>query len=146
MHIYQFKDKARFLSNFHLCCIPYQGVIYSSVENAYVAQKSKSQEEKTFISLLEPPGKAKRHVTRFPVDKKWWEENKINVMRELIDIKFSAENPDLVALLVDTWPLELAEGNDWGDRFWGVCPPVGGTGRNELGKLLMQRRKRVMGR
>jgi predicted NAD-dependent protein-ADP-ribosyltransferase YbiA (DUF1768 family) len=38
-------------------------------------------------------------------------------------------------LLQETRPYELIEGNNWGDKFWGQSPL--GTGRNELGKILM---------
>lgn len=36
--------------------------------------------------------------------------------------------------LLATGGVELIEGNDWGDAFWGVC---GGYGQNWLGVLLM---------
>lgn len=144
MYIYQFKDKARFLSNFHPCAILYHGVLYPSTEHAYQAQKSKSLKEKITVSLLDSPGKAKRHRVRFSVDKNWWEENKIRIMSELTAIKYSDANPCMREMLVETWPLDLVEGNEWGDTFWGVSPPVRGTGRNELGKILMQRRDEVM--
>lgn len=34
----------------------------------------------------------------------------------------------------------LVEGNNWHDKFWGVC---GGEGENHLGKMLMHIRERL---
>ena len=65
-----------------------------------------------------------------------WEEVKIEVMREVLRCKFS-QNPDLKAKLIATGDAELIEGNNWNDRFWGVCR---GVGQNHLGRLLMELR------
>jgi hypothetical protein len=35
---------------------------------------------------------------------------------------------------------DLAEGNWWGDTFWGTCK---GTGHNHLGKILMDIRSEL---
>ena len=50
---------------------------------------------------------------------------------------------DVVALwsdgsIVMSRERKLVEGNDWHDRFWGVCR---GQGKNHLGKLLMRVRE-----
>jgi len=55
-------------------------------------------------------------------------------MNELVRIKF--EDPKLAALLVATSPLDLIEGNEHGDVFWGQCPI--GDGENHLGRILMR--------
>ncbi|MCH7737275.1 MAG: NADAR family protein [Chloroflexi bacterium] len=54
-------------------------------------------------------------------------------MLELLRDKF--RDPVLRQMLLDTGDLELVEGNNWGDRFWGR---VSGVGDNHLGRLLMQ--------
>lgn len=59
-------------------------------------------------------------------------------MRDLLDLKFA--DPALAALLLATGDADLVEGNDWGDRFWGVCD---GAGANMLGRLLMELRTRL---
>lgn len=50
--------------------------------------------------------------------------------------KFVA-NHDLARMLLDTTDEEIVEGNDWGDRYWGVDPPGSTNGENNLGKVLM---------
>jgi len=47
----------------------------------------------------------------------------------------------LAAKLIATAPKHLEEQNDWNDRFWGT---VGGFGKNNLGKLLMGVRDRLI--
>ena len=42
--------------------------------------------------------------------------------------------------LLDTGDAILIEGNDWGDRYWGVCD---GVGQNKLGLILMGLRKKM---
>ena len=46
----------------------------------------------------------------------------------------------LALRLVETGTEELVEGNDWGDTYWGVCK---GTGKNMLGKILMEVREEL---
>lgn len=60
-------------------------------------------------------------------------------MEEVVRAKFS-QNPDLARRLVDTCPRELAEGNHWGDTYWGT---VNGQGENHLGKILMKVREEL---
>lgn len=54
-------------------------------------------------------------------------------MRIILENKFG--DYELRKKLDSTKGYELIEGNSWGDRFWGQSPL--GTGKNELGKLLM---------
>lgn len=44
--------------------------------------------------------------------------------------------------LLATGTEEIAEGNNWGDTFWGT---VDGVGENHLGKLLMLIRRELQG-
>ena len=46
----------------------------------------------------------------------------------------------LTELLLSTEDSSLVEGNDWNDKFWGVCQ---GKGLNHLGRILMKVRKEV---
>jgi len=64
----------------------------------------------------------------------------MQMMEELLRLKF--ESPELRKLLLETGEHELIEGNNWGDRFWGV---VDGVGDNHLGKLLMKIRAELRG-
>ena len=64
--------------------------------------------------------------------------DRIRAMRDLLAQKFS--DPVLRKRLAATAPLDLIEGNTWGDRFWGVYE---GEGENWLGRLLMEIRDAV---
>jgi predicted NAD-dependent protein-ADP-ribosyltransferase YbiA (DUF1768 family) len=57
-------------------------------------------------------------------------------MSQLLVRKFA--HPELQELLLATGDQEIQEGNNWNDRFWGVCD---GEGENILGKLLMGLRR-----
>jgi N-glycosidase YbiA len=136
--ITEFRGCYRFLSNFWLCGIELDGVVYPSVEHAYQAAKTLNAEERATILDCKRPGEAKykgRHVTM----RKDWDKIKIGVMRDLLRKKFRI--PYLRQKLADTGRAELIEGNYWGDVFWGVC---NGVGENHLGKLLMEVRKEIV--
>jgi ribA/ribD-fused uncharacterized protein len=129
-----FSGEYRFLSNFWSVNISYQGITYPSTEHAYQAAKSPHFLERIRIATL-PTGEAKREGQKLEL-RADWDNVKIQVMRELLMIKFA--NPDLQAKLLATESHELVEGNWWGDIFWGVC---NGVGQNHLGRLLMEVRE-----
>jgi ribA/ribD-fused uncharacterized protein len=137
--INEFGGKYRFLSNFYACAVMFEGVTYPSVENAYQAAKTLDQEDRQmFYSCT--AGQAKRWGSptgRIKIQA-GWDDKKIGVMTYLVRKKF-AEYPFRLALL-STGDALLAEGNWWGDRFWGT---VGGKGENYLGKILMQVRQEI---
>lgn len=64
-------------------------------------------------------------------------------MRKILLFKYS--NPILMSELIDTYPKQLIEGNNWNDRYWGVCNKTG-IGQNQLGKALMEIREYYIGR
>lgn len=133
--IYSFDGKYRFLSNFYLSSVEFEGRIYSSVEHAYQAAKTSDDTQRYKISLSLTPSEAKqagRNVRLRPD----WEFVKIPIMRSLIQKKF--ENPVLAAMLRNTGNAELIEGNWWNDTFWGMC---NGVGQNWLGRILMEARE-----
>lgn len=68
-----------------------------------------------------------------------WSEVRLQVMEDILRIKFSQEQ--FKQKLLATGNEELVEGNWWHDKFWGQCPV--GTGENHLGKLLMKIRKEL---
>lgn len=67
-------------------------------------------------------------------------EERINIMRQGVGLKVFY-NPDVAQVLAATGDEEIYEGNDWGDRFWGVDPPASGDGENHLGCILMEHRE-----
>jgi predicted NAD-dependent protein-ADP-ribosyltransferase YbiA (DUF1768 family) len=64
---------------------------------------------------------------------------KFDVMERCVREKFT-RHADLRAKLLATGDAVLEEGNDWGDRVWGVYQ---GQGDNRLGKILMKVRREL---
>lgn len=133
----RFDGKYRFLSNFWMVQVDWNGIAWPSTEHAYQAAKTLDVNEQRRILEAKTPGEAKRlgrKVTLRPD----WDEIRDDVMTSVVMAKF-VQNPDLMKRLTDTHPTILIEGNNWGDTFWGVC---NGVGENRLGKILMDIRDR----
>ena len=62
-------------------------------------------------------------------------------MEEIVRAKFT-QNEELKRLLLATGDKRLAEGNTWGDTFWGV-DLRSGRGENHLGIILMRVREEL---
>jgi hypothetical protein len=131
MAITSFSEENRFLSNFYPCTIEIEGIEYPSVEHAYQAAKTLNIAEREEIALL-TAGQAKRRGYRVTL-RDDWESIKLRIMEDLIRQKFNERV--LREKLKATGDAELIEGNDWEDKFWGVCD---GEGENWLGKILMK--------
>lgn len=124
--INSFQGTYRFLSNFY---IEPDG---TCVEVEYQAAKCANEAEETrFIGLT--PGHAKRLGRQVKL-RPDWEDVKLSIMEDLVWKKFG-EHAGLAALLRETGDAELIEGNNWGDRYWGV---YWGSGANHLGRILMR--------
>ena len=128
-----FTGSFRFLSNFYPCKVLYEGIEYPSSEHAYVAAKTDNQLQKLAISEISNTSDVKRFWRTLKL-KENWDSIKVSIMKNIVESKFD-QNIDLMKLLQETRHYELIEGNNWGDKFWGQSPL--GTGRNELGKILM---------
>ena len=134
--IREFQGVNRWLSNFWPAPVRLDGVVYPTVENAYQAAKTHPQNRSRFVGCT--PGQAKR-LGKTVVIRPEWDAEKVSVMRSLITQKF-ALGSELGGKLLNTGDAQIAEGNTWGDTFWGVCR---GKGRNILGELIMERRKEL---
>lgn len=132
-----FTGPHRFLSNFWPSPIVYKGHVCPTVEHAYQLAKTTDPERRAWVAASPTPGVAKRRGQQVPM-RTDWDDVRVDVMRECLRLKF--RDPELSALLAGTGTEELVEGNTWGDRFWGVC---GGSGRNHLGRLLMEVRQEL---
>ena len=131
----QFSGEYRFLSNFYAAIVTINDWQFPTAEHAYQAAKSTDpvvwrqfQHGKDFLTA----GQAKRLGSRITM-RPDWNDIKLDVMDEIVHVKFE-QNSDLMLRLIMTNPVELVEGNRWGDTFWGVC---NGVGTNYLGKILM---------
>ncbi len=130
--ITSFKGEYRWLSNFWLTPVTYQGYVYPSTENAYQAAKSyRFVDGNPFLTCT--PAKSKR-LSRQRIIRTDWDDVKLDVMRAVLVQKF-CPGSYLAAQLVATGAAEIIEGNTWGDIFWGVCD---GVGENHLGRLIME--------
>lgn len=162
-HIHGFFNKHRYLSNFHLHSIEYEGIIYPSSENAYQAAKVLIGSEQPPIAIegklvpivrehfldLDPSG-AKSLGRKVTLRNDWLFELpqadqlsdsqgvlilqvRDKIMLDLNRSKF--QDPTLKAMLVSTDEKYLEETNWWKDDYWGTC---NGTGLNKLGRILMK--------
>jgi ribA/ribD-fused uncharacterized protein len=134
MTIKLFSGYYSFLSNFYSSSIIINHNKYSSVEHAYQAFKTLDNEAHEFIRESDTPGEAKKRGRKIEL-RSDWEDIKISVMTHCIMQKF-AQFP-LRDKLIETYPHELIEGNNWGDTYWGMCDDFG---QNQLGKILMFQR------
>jgi len=136
--IKHFRGKHNFLSNFWLCPVWHDGLVYPSAEHAFQASKTKSGKARALISNCLTPREAKKMGRRVNL-RSDWEAVKRHEMFVILESKFT-NNPRLKDKLLGTKEAKLEEGNTWGDTFWGV---VDGKGDNHLGKLLMMVRQKL---
>ncbi|KKK75579.1 hypothetical protein LCGC14_2872320 [marine sediment metagenome] len=135
--ISSFRGEYWFLSNFCPCDIEWDRLRYRSVEHAFQAAKTFDNDRREEIQEARTPGEAKRLGRQVKLIENW-EEIKDEIMYTLIHKKFESES--LRAKLLNTGDIELIEGNNWGDTYWGVCS---GIGQNKLGRILMEVRKEI---
>ena len=127
----------RFLSNFELGRVVFEGVQYPSSENAYQAAKSLDPQVRAkFVNIS--PNESKKLGRKIDV-REDWEEVKYGIMYQIVLDKFS-RNYELGDLLIETGDKYLEETNNWKDKVWGVCD---GVGKNWLGKILMDVRTQI---
>jgi ribA/ribD-fused uncharacterized protein len=138
MTITSFQGTNRWLSNFYPAKVTLDGVEYPTVEHAYQAAKTLDLNDRNLFRGGNP-GLAKR-LGRDLELRSDWDTVKIGIMRDLLRQKFAGG--ELHFLLLQTKGIDLVEGNNWGDRFWGVCA---GVGENWLGRLLMEIRDETGG-
>lgn len=135
-----FTGKNAFLSNFYASPILYQDILYPTNEHFFQAMKTKDEEVRQEIALLNFPSQAKKMGNDKSKVKlrKDWEDIKLKVMWKGLQYKF--EIPALRTMLLRTGSAKLIEGNFWNDTYWGVYK---GEGENHLGKLLIKLRSKL---
>ena len=137
-----FSGRYRWLSNFWPVPVKLEGINYPTVEHAYQAAKTTDVVLRAQIAVCLRPGGAKRLGRCLPLRPNW-DELRLAAMLGLLRQKF-APGTTLAVQLVATGTAMLLEGNNWGDRFWGV-DAYDGVGENHLGRLLMTIRKDLQG-
>ena len=128
----RFRGRFAFLSNFHRHPFEWEGRTWRTAEAPFQASKTRDERMRERIRLASSPAEAKRLGRRAHL-RRDWERAKEDVMHSVLEAKFAV--PELRDALLATCDAELAEGNTWGDVYWGVC---GGRGRNQLGRTLMR--------
>jgi ribA/ribD-fused uncharacterized protein len=134
MAITWFRGQYDFLSNFYENPVTVNGITYRNSEAAFQAQKCPERANE-FSDLT---GKEAKKLGRKVNLREDWNEARISVMEEVLKAKFKDET--LKQKLIATGDSMLVEGNNWGDRYWGV---VNGNGKNNLGLLLMKVREDI---
>jgi len=111
-----------------------------TTEHAYHMGKFVDDEPKFLVANAKTGMEAKETANKL-LEEGWekiedWDESKFGIMLGYNRQKFS-ENRELATKLIDTGSMLLVEGNNHGDRFWGVDPPRSNNGANHLGEILM---------
>ena len=147
MRIAPFRGEYNFLSNMYTCPngLYYDGIEYTSSENAYQAQKIKETIIRLEISRMSAVDakqfkrkarNSERKIT-FVQD---FDMHKVDIMTKIVYAKF-AQNLELAKRLFATGDAELVEEGWWHDNFWGNCtcgrPQCKEEGFNQLGVILM---------
>lgn len=144
-HIYGFFDTYRYLSNFHLHSIEYEGILYPANENAYQASKTLDREKRLELASC-TPSMSKSRGRGLSLRADWHSELpekdptglivqvRDKIMYDINVIKFS--NTTLRDMLLATGDKYLEETNWWRDDYWGVM--CGKEGLNKLGLILMK--------
>jgi ribA/ribD-fused uncharacterized protein len=130
-----FFEDYRFLSNFHVADVWYEGILYPSTEHAY--QAAKTLDPKIRIDFLSLPCNKAKHKGQEIGLRENWDVIKYDVMFAVVFDKFFRHS-DLREKLLATGNKYLEETNHWGDEYYGVC---NGIGKNVLGKILIKVRE-----
>ncbi|WP_299018060.1 GTP cyclohydrolase II [uncultured Photobacterium sp.] len=132
---YEPQDSHGFLSNFSPSPITLSSVVWPTSEHYYQAQKFVDPEIRKQILNAETPTEA-FNLSRQYTDKVKddWMDVREAVMRYIVFEKFR-QNKQLAHLLVSTGERVIKE-HSHKDPFWGDGGD--GSGRNELGKILME--------
>ncbi len=134
-----FSGELRWLSNFWPAEVMLDGLVYPTVEHAYVAAKTTNDVERFVIQTTPSPGEVKRLGRQLNI-REDWDSIRLQVMEDLLWQKF--QHSELKVKLLATSDIPIVEINTWNDTFWGQC---NGKGTNHLGKLLMKIRETLRG-
>jgi len=139
--ITEFKEEYCWLSNFHPCKIILNNLEYPSVEHAYQSAKSNDIEWKKYCQNSNNyAGKIKINSKNI-IKHKDWEDHKITIMYLCLIQKFEQE--PFKTKLIQTKHERIKEGNNWGDKFWGIDIKTS-RGENVLGRLIEKIRTKLI--
>ena len=130
------RNEYYFLSNMYPCTIKYNGHTFTCVESAFQAQKNPARAPE-FEALNGYDAKRLGRKVKMRAD---WESVKLDIMKEILKIKFSDTT---LANKLKSVKEPIVEENTWNDTFWGVCE---GRGMNHLGMILEDIKKDLLKR
>lgn len=136
--ILEFRGEHRFLSNFWEEPVTVGGWTFRTAEHAYQAAKSNDPADWRKIINCRTSGQAKRAGQSITL-RSDWDDVRIKAMEQITSSKF--ETAYLRDLLIKTGDVDIYEGNNWNDIFWGISLKTG-IGQNHLGKILMNERSK----
>jgi ribA/ribD-fused uncharacterized protein len=142
IRFYRSGDKHGCFSNFSRHPVVMKGKVWPTSEHYFQAQKFAGTEHEEAIRTASGPGDAARmgRDRRRPL-RPDWEQVKDDIMREVVLAKFT-QHEDLKRILLETGDAELVE-HTANDAYW--ADGGDGSGRNMLGKILMEVRGRLRG-
>jgi hypothetical protein len=139
VNIRGFFGEYKWLSNFYICPVVYEGIEYQSATNAYQAAKVKPECRYDFIDVQ--PHISKTMWKKYSLvddSKEEWDVRKFDVMVQIVFDKFM-RNKDLRVKLRKTGGKYLENTSDWGSQYWGYDVTLK-RGKNQLGVILMTMR------
>ena len=140
IYFYSTQEEYGAFSNFSRHAFELDGLVWSTSEHYFQAQKFNDEAYREKIRTAPSPMIAARlgRSRKVPI-RPDWEEIKDEVMLRAVRAKFQA-HPDLRQLLLSTGQEEIIE-KTTRDHYWGCGGD--GTGKNMLGKILMQVREEL---
>jgi N-glycosidase YbiA len=143
IYFYSTREKYGEFSNFSRHGFELDGKYWKTSEHYFQAMKFEGTEYADKVREVSKPKQAAELGRRrdFPL-RKDWEDIKDDVMRRAVLAKFQTHE-DIRDLLLSTGDEELVE-KTTGDTYWGCG--TDGTGKNMLGKILMEVREQLRGK
>ncbi|WP_437603223.1 NADAR family protein [Sorangium sp. So ce590] len=140
IRFYRAGDAHGAFSNFSRHPVSLQGKVWPTTEHYFQAQKFAGTDHEEVIRNAPGPGEAARMGRqRSRPLRPDWEQVKDDIMREVVLAKFT-QHEDLRRALLDTGDAELVE-HTKNDAYW--ADGGDGSGRNMLGKILMEIREQL---
>ena len=142
---FYFKNDSK-LSNYYICPVKIDGLLFQSSEAAYHAQKFKDPVIQQLMTRFTPDESkhVSRELTRFI--RSDWHEVKYKLMKKVVLAKF-AQNANCANELLNTKNKTLIEDTTgWHDNIWGECACVNCQNKehqNLLGRILVEVRSEL---
>lgn len=142
IRFYQVNKPYGFFSNFSAHPIHVRGKIWPTSEHYFQAMKFEGTPHEEEVRVAATPAEAARigRDRALPL-RNDWESVKDDVMRVALEAKFT-QHEELRAHLLNTGSAEIVEHTE-NDAYW--ADSGNGTGKNMLGVLLMELRKKLSG-